>query len=139
MLELVATMPSIPFAGGVLVTLDIRSRSVKLIPLPSHARDARSATSFYTLKGSCLPTSQDTYFGYFREIAVGTDWPGGLTAAMGRVASSSCRLARELLRKIQTAMGSGRRVTRAKDSARSCSGSVAAALHAAGAPGIHRG
>src|ERR1700722_6820723 len=50
MLELVATMPSIPFVGGVLVTLDIGSRSVRLIPLPSHARDARSATIFYTPK-----------------------------------------------------------------------------------------
>src|SRR5580704_13354545 len=59
MLELVATMPSIPFAGGVLVTLDIGSRSVRLIPLPSHARDARSATFFYTPKVPAFPTSQE--------------------------------------------------------------------------------
>src|ERR1700693_5676811 len=87
MLELVATMPSIPLVGGVLVTLDIGSRSVRLIPLPSHARDARSATFFYTLK---VPAFQPP--GYLQmflgDCSLGTDWSGGRTAAMCRIASS---------------------------------------------------
>src|ERR1700675_1826375 len=41
MLEVVATMPSSPILVGVLVKLDIGSRSVRLIRLPSHAKGVR--------------------------------------------------------------------------------------------------
>jgi hypothetical protein len=62
------------------------------------------------------------------------------TAAMCRVASSAWTVAgfRNCCGKFTQRWGPGRRVTRAKYSARSCSGSAAAALHAAGARGIHR-
>jgi hypothetical protein len=67
MLELVATIPSIPFVAvvlvaGVLVALDIDSRSGDQLLLPSHARQGTgSATFFYTPEGGYLPSDGGTW------------------------------------------------------------------------------
>src|SRR5258706_2576503 len=56
MLELVATMPSKPFGAGVLVTLDIVSRSTRLgYCCGPCGGGAGTATFFYTPKRAYIP------------------------------------------------------------------------------------